>query len=288
MRNFIRSAPEADFQARWNFDQSFNSTQEVEQAQQRFARLRRFALQAAAVAALPGEKRLRGCLRVNHAEQVELKHSPARKTAWYCGLVTCGSVWMCPICAAKVSERRRVELGQALAAWKKQGGSTWLSTLTFSHQPHENLVELKAKLADALRRFQGGAAAKNDKDQFGVVGQVRALEVTHGGNGWHPHIHQLLFVTADDTPENRDKLRASMFKRWRRACERSGLGVPSEKHGVRVDGGNNAGAYIAKWGLESELTKHVVKEGRGKSRTPMAILGDFLDSGDMADAELFG
>lgn len=288
MRNLIPSAPEADFQARWNWDARYDSLAEVEQAQQRYTRLRRFALQAAAVAALPGEKRLRGCLRVHHADQVDVKHSPTRNSAWYCGLVTCGSVWMCPVCAAKVSERRRAELGLGLANWKKVGGSAWLTTLTFSHQQHESLPELRRKLQKALKLFQGGRAAEQDREDFAIVGQVRALEVTHGKNGWHPHIHQLVFTGCVDTKAKRDELQKRLYERWYRACDLAGLGLPNEKHGVRVDGGARAGEYITKWGLESELTKHVVKDGRGASRTPMGILADFLEGGDLEDAELFG
>jgi len=288
LRNFIRSAPQADFQVRPYEGQTFTSAEAADEALVKYGRLRRFALQSAAVAACPGEKRLADCLRKNYASTVDVKYSPTRSSAWYVGLVTCGSVWMCPVCAAKVSERRRVELGTAIKAWRKVGGSCWLVTLTFSHQVHDSLKDLNQRLKGAMRRFQGGAAAKADKSAFEVVGQVRALEVTHGANGWHPHVHQLVFLRGEDTSERRESLRKRLFARWERACRLAGLGLPSEKHGVSVDGHEKAGQYITKWGLESELTKHVSKKARTKSgRTPMGILSDFLDLGDMADADLF-
>lgn len=36
--------------------------------------------------------------------------------AFYQGLMACGGVWTCPVCAAKVSERRRQELKEAIRA----------------------------------------------------------------------------------------------------------------------------------------------------------------------------
>ena len=287
MQNLIRLAPSADFQARWNWDQTYETRGEAERALRRHNRLRRFQLQAAAVAAV-GSKRLRECLRVRVAEAVGLVYSPSADSSHYRGLSTCASVWACPVCAAKISERRRVELGQAIKTWReKMGGVVWLVTLTFSHQRQDSIFKMNRALSAAMRRFQGGEAAKKDRERFDIWGQVRALEVTHGQNGWHPHVHQLVFLEGEDTPERREELRERLFKRWHRACELSGLGLPNERHGVRVDGHDQAGEYITKWGLESELTKHVVKDGRGSSRTPMGILADFLEGGDLEDAALF-
>src|SRR6266849_5900961 len=70
-------------------------------------RLLKWALQAEARAILPNE-RIAYCLRqVNPiAAGVEVYHSPEHRRAHYGGLFVCGSIWMCPICAAKISERR--------------------------------------------------------------------------------------------------------------------------------------------------------------------------------------
>jgi len=42
------------------------------------------------------------------------------------------------------------------------------------------------------------------KETFGLVGTIKAVEVTHGGNGWHPHIHVLFFVDAPMNDFDRD------------------------------------------------------------------------------------
>lgn len=36
------------------------------------------------------------------------------KTAYYVGLQTCGSIWTCPVCAARISETRRKEVCHAM------------------------------------------------------------------------------------------------------------------------------------------------------------------------------
>ena len=70
-------------------------------------RLERFALQSVARSILP-KARTAKCLRVPFARSVGVFHSQAQESAHYGGLVTCASVWACPICAAKISERRRL------------------------------------------------------------------------------------------------------------------------------------------------------------------------------------
>jgi len=78
-------------------------------------RLLKWALQAEARAMLPNE-RVAQCLRqINPmAAGVEGLHSPEHQVAHYKSLIVCGSVWMCPLCAAKISERRRDELERAI------------------------------------------------------------------------------------------------------------------------------------------------------------------------------
>ena len=82
----------------------------------RLVRAERYACQAVARKALPGE-RVSMCLRFrNNSSEVQVwKHKKTAK-AFYGGLVVCGSVWLCPICAAKISERRRIELQKAFVS----------------------------------------------------------------------------------------------------------------------------------------------------------------------------
>ncbi|SRR5258708_5626399 len=93
--------------------------------QEREARLMRWQLQREAQDLLP-EERVAFCMRRIQASMVDVLYSPHRQLAHYQGLMRCGSVWVCPICAAKISEHRRSELEQAIANCIANGGTVYL------------------------------------------------------------------------------------------------------------------------------------------------------------------
>ena len=80
------------------------------------------------------DSRTAKCLRIRaHDRDVQVWKSKKHKTASYGGLQTCGSVWVCPVCGAKVVERRRGEIQQAMAQHRACGGEVHLLTLTAPH-----------------------------------------------------------------------------------------------------------------------------------------------------------
>lgn len=251
------------------------------------ARLERFALQAAARRALPDSRTAR-CLRwTTGAGEVGVLKSIAHGTCIYNGLQTCGSVWACPVCAGKISERRRVELVRGIELHQAAGGQALLLTLTTPHYLADNLAVVLERQAKALKYFNGGRAAQAAAVDMGLVGQVRALEVTHGrmrevNNGWHPHYHVLLFVRAGLDLE---AWRVRIFERWAKACERAGLKAPSLKHGVSLEDGSKAANYASKWGLDAEMTKGHIKRAID-GETPFDLLRAYL-GGDEAAASFF-
>jgi hypothetical protein len=62
---------------------------------------------------------------------------------------------------------------------------------------------------------------------------------------------------------------------WQHVCVKSGLRRPSDEHGLTLQNGDFAAAYVSKWGLEHELTKSMHKLGRKGGRTPFDILRDY-------------
>jgi hypothetical protein len=263
------------------------------------ARLERWALQSVAREILP-KSRLSACFRnrVKGAPAVGVKYSKSRARASYCNLQTCASVWACPICSAKISEYRRADLVKLVAAHRAAGGTVLLVTRTFPHYRTDRLEDLLSGLKVAEDKYRSGAPWQRLKERFGIVGTVRAIECTYGNNGWHPHIHELVFIAAQSPecggfgalggPQNcscldlqlelMEDLRASLYKRWTSACLRAGLPEPSEEHGVDVRDGSYAASYAAKWGIESELTKWHVKHGKAESITPFDLLRIALQS----------
>ena len=46
-----------------------------------------------------------------------------------------------------------------------------------------------------------------------------------------------------------------LYLRWDAYCQKAGLGSPSFQHGIDLRDGSFASNYVAKWGLEDEMTK---------------------------------
>jgi hypothetical protein len=184
-----------------------------------------------------------------------------------------------------------------MAIHQAAGGLVNLVTLTCPHQKTDNLADLLAKQAKALNRFWSDRASKAVFTEMGVVGQIRALEVTHGrksphNNGWHPHYHVLIFggIGVDTAAFDQVRLRSFQVRLlmvWIRACELAGLGTPSIDHGLKLDDGSKAASYVSKWGLEDEMTKgHTKKALHGE--TPFDFLRSYLaDKDDKQAGALF-
>lgn len=234
------------------------------------ARLERFSLQSATRKILPSSRTAK-CLRyVQKGAKPHVWKSVKHGSAHYKNLQTCGSVWACPVCAAKISERRRAEVLAAINAHEAQGGQVLLLNLTFPHGMGDELYMLLGRMSKAVDYvLKGSWAAKKLYAQIGCIGTIRALEVTYGSNGYHPHFHILLFVN-----KGLDLLQAeaNFFSLWERGCYLAKLGQPDRKRCPLQDG-THAAEYAAKgvWGLDREMTKGHIKKSR-KGYSPFDLL----------------
>lgn len=260
---------------------------------------RRFALQEVA-GRLVGHERVYRCCRylANGNKFVEVVHSPSTGTAHYRCLETCGSVWLCPVCAAKIAEGRRKELADAVAATQAGGGAVVHVTYTVKHGRHDDLALLVDSFTQAYRKLTSYRGYKELRKEYEIFGSVRALEVTHSDeNSWHPHYHVLLFLSHPITEAQRLELDMSLRNLWVVAAKKCGLSM--NHHGLKVSTTKGAiGDYIAKygrdpkgervpWGPESELTRAHLKSARlSGSNTPWDLLRAHED-GDGRAAHLF-
>jgi hypothetical protein len=207
--------------------------------------------------------------------------------AHYAGLVTCNSVWQDPVCSAKISERRRVDATKAIEVMNAEGYRVYMMTCTIKHGRHDNLRELLTGFLDAHRGLSGNWAGKKIKQDFGIMGTIRALETTWGqGTSWHPHAHQLVFVGNQEIDE--DELEERMWRAWQTEAKRVGLTV--HRKGFDFDRTRGAaGDYVAKWGrepirtpwgVEHEITKAHIKQSRQTDRyTPFGMLRAIHEGG---------
>ena len=247
-----------------------------------------------------------------------------RKTAGqvgYSGLATCGSVWACPRCSAKIQAERRAELEVLFGEVLDRGDViVAFSTKTLRHKKGQDLHMLWGVMNAAAAAVGNATKPKRIKAELGHIGYIRNTEVTFGGNGWHPHIHAIHLFDKETMLEGYDpaihedmnvfiqqKLDAladAEFSLWKTTAKKRGLGQPLRKHS-RMDlvteieplidymtksDADQALLEANKKNSQSvnfEMTSKMSKQGRQGSRTPWQILADFRDSGDMDDLALW-
>lgn len=251
----------------------------------RLIRTERYACQSVARKALPGE-RVSMCLRKINGSYVDVyKHRKTHK-AFYAGLMVCGSVWTCPVCAAKISEKRKKEIEQAFEIHKSNGGKIAMLTLTFSHKKFHNLKDLLDKFGQATQKFMSGRAYNDIRLFMGLIGRIRVYEVTYGENGYHPHAHIALFY---ENEINLKVMQDQMFDLWKKACHKVGL-TTGRKNGLHLESAEQAEQYLSKhgtWSLEQELSKSHVKKAKNGSMSPFDFLREYLKSEDIKYLNLF-
>ena len=226
-------------------------------------------------------------------EDVAVERSPDGY-AFATGLQTCGSVWACPICSFKIRMKRAAELAEAMAAHRANGGSAMLLTLTTQHFFGDQLDDVLRATGETWSHITGHSRYRKLRDRLGL-GFCRTLEAMHGRNGWHPHLHVVLF---SDTPIDpfddrevwndiivtfHDLWVKRMRKKYGRECRSS---VAVDLRPIKDDGIDGVGVYCTKAGFEVALADG--KEGRTEtSRHPFAIAYDSVEPGDTADIGLF-
>lgn len=251
----------------------------------RQARTERYACQSVARLAVPDE-RVSTCLRYKLGDEVAVwKHKQSKK-AFYNGLMVCGSVWACPVCAAKISEKRRLELQQAFNIHKSNGGQIALLTLTFSHKKTDRLKDSLNKLTTATNKMFSGRAYQDIRLDMGILGRIRVSEVTYGKNGFHPHLHIAIFY---ENETDLVKMKKRMYELWLKACTKVGL-TTNKKYGLDLQSAEHAEEYLSKhgtWSLEQEMSKSHIKVAKNESMTPFDFLRNYLVTEDTKYLSLF-
>lgn len=201
--------------------------------------------------------------------------------SFYSGLTVCGSVWACPVCSAKIQERRREEISKAMDWAYSNGLQPVMVTLTFPHKAWDSLSDLMKQQAVALQRLRAGKPWQKLQKAWGYQGMIRSLELTRGANGWHPHTHELWFVGKH---VDAIQMRQQIVKRWESACRRAELLDEStdmeafELRSVDVKGWCKNSDYFAKmddkthWGIDREIAKASTKQGKKSGKHPFQLL----------------
>lgn len=233
-------------------------------------------------------KRQRSCMTRPLGTTVGIRSSAAG--VGVAGVMRCAKT-MCPACGPRIAAERRQEIERAVDAHRANGGTVLFLTFTLRHSRADTLDTLVRARSGGWRAATGGKGWMRDRRSFGVVGFIRALEEKWSiANGWHAHVHVLVFIDASPgSPAVRAAvggLLPAMFTRWRSAALKAGLRAPllvgQEAHEVTgEDAGKLMGDYFAKQAAATardtpeamawEMTNPNGK-GRGESFTPGEVL----------------
>jgi len=239
---------------------------------------RRYRLQATARRLLPDNKGIHQCMRRAARgvafPTIESNGERSRLT----GVHRCKQGAICPVCAPKIAMAHAKELAAATTAAYALGWRVLHITYTLSHHAGESLEKVLSSIADARRKyFLAGRGYAALKSQIGIEGSARALEVTNGCNGWHPHFHVLVFVSGDIP----DDLEEKFTERWLHAVAKVGAGA-SRDHALRIEeGSQKISEYLNKFGrlpaegghsVEMEVSHGYAKNARKDAKTPFALL----------------
>lgn len=212
------------------------------------------------------------------------------QAAYLSGLAHCGSVWSCPVCSAKIATRRAEELADVMRWALEQGCSASMVTLTMRHHPGQSLRDCWDALTYAWSRVTSGKQWVADQAAAGLQGWVKAVEATHGDNGWHVHLHVLMIWRNDIGEEAATTVGERMWVRWSRALQRRGFDSLRDSGGLdvrlatlRPGAASGLHQYFVK--LSHEITGGQAKLAKGGGRTPFQLLLDGVNIGLADDIE---
>jgi hypothetical protein len=272
---------------------------------------------------------------------VKATGSGVNRRAGFGQLQLCGSVWACPVCSAKINTVRASDIAAAISAWHApvfgpqpspasktgagflhRGGRIVLVTLTMRHKKGQELDDLWTRGVSAgWHAVTSGRSWNDDQTDYGSwvsrvvktgkragetvwghrIGYSRVVETTYGVNGWHVHIHALLFVRQDITGPEATALGHSIFSRWSASLVAEGFGAPTLTNGVDIKllgpearDAKAIAEYFAKntfagskraSNVAFEVSGGLGKWARGSNRTPFQILENLCSGEDYAGFE---
>lgn len=200
-------------------------------------------------------ERQRVCMSRAYGENVTVRKGEF--SASLGGVMACGSR-TCPVCSPNLFARNRADIEQAVRAWREgEGGTVLFGTFTVRHSRRDSFDSLKEAVSAGWHAVTGGKGWLLDRRRHGVEHWIRVFEEKWSpDNGWHLHVHYLMFIRPG-APIGVDDLLSGMFRRWRRAVVALGFRAPLKRaQDLHEVGGDFApellGAYFAKQSVATE------------------------------------
>lgn len=280
-----------------------------------FERIKDFALQRESGRILGFRSSVNTCGRCKIDKNIPrgLVYNERTEKGYFSNVQRCGSVWTCKVCAKKITEQRKQEIALAAKEWS-QGicrvysdftiysknfvgairpsveyikGYVYMITLTNSHNASHSLESQREGQKKALNRFFGSRQGQELMKRLGKRWHITNYEVTLGENGWHPHHHILIFSDVDIAASVTRffQLESELKQHWINCCRLSNLPLPNMEHGLNLIFAKTAeqvvSQYLCKWGVEHEMTKGHIKQGKQGGYTPFDLLRLSLDGDEL-------
>lgn len=221
------------------------------------------------------------------------------------GLKSCGNNSACPVCASKLSAIRGNQLKELMSAGRENGRSYMMVVSTIPHTPAEPLQITLNQVIDMSNYIFNQRKYKDFKElskcRFVHGGLENMVSFKNGLVDWHPHKNYLLDfdIPLDQVIENvglsselelRLYVSRMLTELGQRYLDRNKINktllVPflqqeQNNNRVHIKAGVSASVefddgYIAKWGLDAEMTSGIYKDGRfSDSFHPFNLL-DFI------------
>lgn len=240
--------------------------------------------------------------------QLRVTRNPdGSRRAGFAGLQTCGSVWSCPVCSAKILGKRQGEISTAVDYWVTQKrGEVAMLTFTMRHTKSQRLDDLWAALSDGWAAITSGRVYAVEKETYGVAttrvvksgkraGQtvpthvlpwLRVVEVTHGAHGWHVHVHAVVFLPEGMTEVELQLLYDAWWKRWDSGLRSAGVDGSQKVNKAEFFKGKEVekriGTYVTKNTYSAgdiaglEAARGDLKKARFGNRSVFEILADMV------------
>jgi hypothetical protein len=237
---------------------------------------------------------------MNEHKIVDIKETKSSRSLK--GLKSCGNNSACPVCAAKLSFVRGNQLKEMLAAGRENNRSYMMVVSTIPHKPGESLEITLNQVIDMSRYIFNSKEwkrfKKDTKCRFVHGGLENMVSVKNGLIDWHPHKNYLLDfdITTDQIIKDLEldneldlrfyvsRMFTSIGQRWldkqgiKKELLKPFLQQEQNSKRVHVKAGVSASlefddGYIAKWGLDAEMTAGIYKDGRfSESFHPFGLL----------------
>lgn len=171
--------------------------------------------------------------------------------AHFSGVMTCGSR-LCPVCGPRIAAQNGIDIAHVIRQWRDaEGGRVYFGTFTVRHNRYDSFEQLREAVSDGWHAVTGGRGWLRDRRAAGISHWIRVFEEKWSlANGWHLHVHYLLFARRDAPQFQVSMLLDSMFARWSRAVKNAGFRSPlpqgQDLHEVHGDGAEDLGGYFSK------------------------------------------